>query len=831
MARLLKRRKIVIMATIKSANLKFLLVLLLLPVIVGLVAIGCGSSTNSDGDLPIIHEGPYQGPKFKDNGDPVLAVVLVDGINSKAGGGSYYPYPVSNSEQSIPTVSNYYPVGSDKQPRDSDLPPGLHDSLRRWSELPERDNGGSAACTYPNNDAGGGGPGGFDTNTCLTARLADLGAVILPYSYNGGTTIDPSTKVVTVPAYGDVQNNTQVKNDTLQSPGLSEILLENEIASIHKAWKTTPIIIISHSLGGRIAEGWWFDYRQNRGENTQSKKRVVQLSMLDSDGNHLHKWDAYVHGDEDADKMVTHVFSLDSPINGIRRCDAFLLAETVNKGSVFLSQDFCDRWNGGNPDQQDSEIIKADGDDSYTAVGNPKDVAYDDSATSILDACGGPINFSGGGGLVPQLIFSHTERANGGDDVTSNTYSSPPNYVISDTCQSADACPLSKEDMKQHNLNCQPGDIRCTATKIGGHDIVKVCPDVVQMIVNSAYDAIQKSGQNQSSTSDCDLNKLKDLQPKTPYPVLVPTYLPASMKLDPKSIDYTATPDASREYSPGESPVTYSFSFKNEAARITFEGNNQVGLSAEPMTVKDLRGHKALVLASEPFEQSAWYVVLWHEDKDLTDPKSVQGAYVVNASNLSWDEVEKVMNSLKPADEINVNCPGEQTSGEKPQGPYATEEAAQKFVEDYVRSAMVNSGWKPLEPASSPNPGILSILSPESTWRPNATLHAIVAFPTPGIEGASWPYYYFFFVNGYLVGDQCLHHGAHDFKTQADDNTIAVDYKFYKGSEPACCPSGAATERFHWDGSKLVMLDPLQLGDPDPTKSCPAFLAGSSVTP
>jgi hypothetical protein len=39
--------------------------------------------------------------------------------------------------------------------------------------------------------------------------------------------------------------------------------------------------------------------------------------------------------------------------------------------------------------------------------------------------------------------------------------------------------------------------------------------------------------------------------------------------------------------------------------------------------------------------------------------------------------------------------------------------------------------------------------------------------------------------------------------------TVTVLYKYPVGGEALCCPSGHGTVRFHWNGSRIRVLDPI----------------------
>lgn len=157
------------------------------------------------------------------------------------------------------------------------------------------------------------------------------------------------------------------------------------------------------------------------------------------------------------------------------------------------------------------------------------------------------------------------------------------------------------------------------------------------------------------------------------------------------------------------------------------------------------------------------------------------------------------------------------------QGPYTTEQATQKYVEDFMgqaTSAFYQAKCYPVLPqdiaGGFPKP---LFESAASSWEAN--LHTIVA--TPWHSASEWPYFAYFFVNGNLVGDAFFEAPPTAIASQ-DDSTITVTYDFYKTSDAGCCPSGKATERFHWDGSKLVMLDQFQKGTYFDPKSNSTFM-------
>jgi hypothetical protein len=122
-------------------------------------------------------------------------------------------------------------------------------------------------------------------------------------------------------------------------------------------------------------------------------------------------------------------------------------------------------------------------------------------------------------------------------------------------------------------------------------------------------------------------------------------------------------------------------------------------------------------------------------------------------------------------------------------GPYTTMDAAIGYVE-----------------SQSELSGAMRLIEPASTWNPSATLHVLHA--TPSGSASYGGDYYYFFVNGNLVGEESFTHGAP--AGTPDDNTLVVEYAISLPTDPHCCPTGGeATVRFQWDGGTLQVLDPM----------------------
>ena len=100
----------------------------------------------------------------------------------------------------------------------------------------------------------------------------------------------------------------------------------------------------------------------------------------------------------------------------------------------------------------------------------------------------------------------------------------------------------------------------------------------------------------------------------------------------------------------------------------------------------------------------------------------------------------------------------------------------------------------------------LTANAPEQTWRPSAVLHVLHATGAGGADyQGDW---FFFFVNGRLAGQQFFSHAAG--QSPVDEATFSVTYSVFQPGDPHCCPSGGQTTvRFHWNGSRLITLDPV----------------------
>ena len=123
-------------------------------------------------------------------------------------------------------------------------------------------------------------------------------------------------------------------------------------------------------------------------------------------------------------------------------------------------------------------------------------------------------------------------------------------------------------------------------------------------------------------------------------------------------------------------------------------------------------------------------------------------------------------------------------------GPYTTLDEAKAFV-----------GSQPAFSRFRPD-----FINSALIWRPSATLHVVHA--TPFGMASYGGDYYFFFVDGNVVGQQYFTRARDDSPT--DDVTLTITYAAYQSGDAHCCPAGGFhAARFRWTGTSLAVLDPL----------------------
>jgi len=177
-----------------------------------------------------------------------------------------------------------------------------------------------------------------ETGSLLTQLVAVHGAVILPFSYSGatltGSAADPNHAKYKVYPYGSY------------APGAYPVeyaadTMEVTIASIHKLWPQTGIMLVGHSQGGYVVQDWWSRY-----------------------GRFNHQG---VFGE----------FSLDSPISGVADASVCRILPpvctlTLHIGAA-LAQEYRRTWN--NRDQIDADLASEE-DGTFVPIGTYGDPYY-----------------------------------------------------------------------------------------------------------------------------------------------------------------------------------------------------------------------------------------------------------------------------------------------------------------------------------------------------------------------------------------------------------------------------------------------------------------------
>ena len=293
------------------------------------------------------------------NGDPAHVVVLAEGLNSSLDPGAYLPLEIPSYCSSAGPNGTRAFAGPTNSP--------LNEILSDY------DDPGSA---YPNR-----------STVLLTDALAQQGAVLLPFSYQGarleGGPADPGSATFSVKAYksADPGAGTSYRYSAT---------LETELASIHSVWPESQIMIVAHSEGGLVAEQWW---------------------VYDAEG---HWVTAHRPNDHDG---VTSVTTLDSPINGLSDPTWILKIAASRMGVTdTLIADWNNRWNDWQADDKQIGRLEGKTQVRLTTIGTAWDLVY-----ALGDYFGGPrvpplsnhshVGGDGADGLVSQLVFDPSHPA------------------------------------------------------------------------------------------------------------------------------------------------------------------------------------------------------------------------------------------------------------------------------------------------------------------------------------------------------------------------------------------------------------------------------------
>ena len=371
---------------------------------------------------------PVRTSGYLSSGAPSLAIIVIDGEGSAdqildSNGNNlaamqYLPVPASSITTDPNVAATSYcpeakPVGGIAYATQVPLAPipflGDWNGLGRgWNGQPFSQDG-----RYPETLVPPGNTTVEPSHRYMLDAYAALGAVVLPYSYNGAgftPTADAAHPWFQVASY-------TTDDSTTGSLTSQTEILDAEVRSINRVWPTTKILIFGHSWGGLIAEQYW------------------------SPSSDVNSFPGVKGGV--ASENVVGVISLDSPVNGVRNCQAFVLGFlgcTFNaKLSLGIQFDLTTLWN--HLEVNDAAAVSADARQNFVfrSVGTEGDGGYD-SGDSPQD------------GILSQMLFSCS-----GLVVETCTGLSPIDF--SSPCPVTSSLPQILQDQ--------------------GHFLVKYCPGVL----------------------------------------------------------------------------------------------------------------------------------------------------------------------------------------------------------------------------------------------------------------------------------------------------------------------------------------------------------------
>jgi hypothetical protein len=94
-----------------------------------------------------------------------------------------------------------------------------------------------------------------------------------------------------------------------------------------------------------------------------------------------------------------------------------------------------------------------------------------------------------------------------------------------------------------------------------------------------------------------------------------------------------------------------------------------------------------------------------------------------------------------------------------------------------------------------------------SQYQTDQTLRVLIA--TRKDSGDGYAKKAFFFVGGRYIGTDTSNDSAGIRVDDQSDKLITLEYALYGKNDALCCPSGSASVRYQWNGSRLVPLDPI----------------------
>ena len=277
--------------------------------------------------------------------------------------------------------------------------------------------GVNAPCTYDNAST-------MSYPNDLIDALEHAGGYVLPFSYKGAMMSGPpASPTFTFTGYSsdDVASN---------DPRYDEPpILDAEVGSIQGVFPSVPIVVIGHSNGGLVAEQWWARYKPTD---------------------------------------VAHVFTLDSPVNGVGRAGPFCQLLSCGPVGHSTASAYTALWEGsaGDPTDGSPALAALDGKDHlFTAVGTYGDPLYD-VADAVFSSP--PHN-----GILSQFILD--PHCLVGEDATAASCAPIKPYDFVSPCGPSQQSPA---DGAHNNITYGvPGSLLI-------HSQAKNCPGTVAMIVS-----------------------------------------------------------------------------------------------------------------------------------------------------------------------------------------------------------------------------------------------------------------------------------------------------------------------------------------------------------
>ncbi|MDO1486538.1 Uncharacterised protein [Rhodococcus rhodochrous] len=166
----------------------------------------------------------------------------------------------------------------------------------------------------------------------------------------------------------------------------------------------------------------------------------------------------------------------------------------------------------------------------------------------------------------------------------------------------------------------------------------------------------------------------------------------------------------------------------------------------------------------------------------------------------------------------SANATAEPTGANTTRPAPAESTAAPAPIEPTREASALEGEGLCLDPAAPPVADALAGLSDDGfAWQVEDSTDAVVGdcpslmwLVAVGGNSASSPEHLLFFADGSYLGTATSEPYAYTSVVDASDDTVTAEYRWLAGDEPFCCPEGGpATVRYTWDGSQIVMLDPL----------------------